>query len=151
MSFAIQVANANTVLYFYNRMCGKAWKSWFIFDISVNTSLFIKLLYCAVGCYVMSVNQEHLKPHLNCLVFLHEWIIYHGCLPQSRFAQVRSSAVLWGGKWVILRLNYLFYLKPKCWLYQVSLKWWEGLTLMSSVLGLYTAEPSWKSHWSALS
>jgi len=40
--------------------------------VFVKTSLVIKLLYLAVGCYVVSVNQEHLKSHLNCLVLLHE-------------------------------------------------------------------------------
>lgn len=79
--------------------------------------------------------------------------IYCGCLPQSRFAQVRNSAVLWGGKWVISRHNYQLYLKPKCWLFQVSLKWWEGLTLMSGV-SEHLLTLSWlrllrKSHWCA--
>lgn len=40
--------------------------------VSVKTSLFIKLFYLAAGCYVMSVNQEHLKPHFNCFILLHE-------------------------------------------------------------------------------
>lgn len=43
-----------------------------VLGVSVKTSLFIKLFYLAAGCYVMSVNQEHLKSHFNCLVLLHE-------------------------------------------------------------------------------
>lgn len=42
-----------------------------LLGIPVKTSLFIKLLHLAVGCYVMSVNQEHLKHYSNCLMLLH--------------------------------------------------------------------------------
>lgn len=64
----MQVANANTIPSFCTAKPG----DFALLAIPVKTSHFIKLLHLAVGCYVMSVNQEHLKHCSNYLILLHE-------------------------------------------------------------------------------